>query len=174
MDGRTIWVPPKTQVDVSTMAVHVQEEHWGPDVRVYRPSRWIRHHHHQSPTTSDDDVRGGDNPEPAAGRRDLDAEEFVVPVETREAFIPWSLPARDCPGKKFAQVEFVAVTSYLLRRYRVEAIPLEGELPGDTRARVMGLTRSSFVSLTLTMKAPPVERPTLRLVRRVPGVVGQA
>lgn len=167
VDGRTVFIPPEASIDMSCMAVHVMEEHWGPDVKAFRPSRWIHRHHqqqapsaHQSP--ADPDVGG---PEPEGG--DLDAEEFGVPVESREAFIPWSLPARDCPGKKFAQVEFVAVTAYLLRRYRIEAIPLAGEVFEETRARIIGLTRSSFVGLTLTMNAPPVEKPTLRLVKRV-------
>lgn len=164
VDGRTVFIPPGSSIDMSTMSVHVMEEYWGPDVKAYRPSRWIQQQQQQAPAAPE---VGG----PAPTGRDLDAEEFAVPVETKEAFIPWSLPARDCPGKKFAQVEFVAVTAYLLRRYRIEAIPLAGERFEDTRARVIGVTKNSFVGLTLTMNTSPAEKPTLRLVKRVPGAV---
>ncbi|KAG6353424.1 hypothetical protein INS49_005605 [Diaporthe citri] len=68
----------------------------------------------------------------------------VAPLPVaKELFFPWSLGARNCPGKKFAQVEFVAVMSYVLRLYRVEAIPLKGESPEDTRKRIWDWTQES-------------------------------
>lgn len=116
-------------------------EYWGPDHREFRPSRWIK-----------DDGPG------------FPEEEFRQPTDDREAFIPWSLGARICPGKKFSQVEYVAIISYVLRHQRVEAIPLVGETSEAMTARVWNNTRDSEPELTMNMRHPESVR--LRLVRR--------
>lgn len=162
MDGRTVFLPAGALIVISALAVQVMEEHWGPDSKVFRPSRWIQ----PAAASPSRGAGGGEGAGEGAGAG-LDAEEFGSPIDSREAFLPWSLPARDCIGKKFAVVEFVAVLSYLLRRYRIEAVPLEGEAFEDTRARIMAQTHDSTVGLVLTMNMPPVEKPVLRLVERV-------
>lgn len=116
-------------------------EYWGPDHREFRPSRWIKDSGPVSP-----------------------GEEFRQPTDDREAFIPWSLGARICPGKKFSQVEYVAIISYVLRHQRVEAVPLVGETPEAARARVWQNTRDSEPQLTMNMRYPESVR--LRLVKR--------
>jgi hypothetical protein len=40
--------------------------------------------------------------------------------------MPWNIGPRICPGKKFSQVEFVAVISTLLRTCRIEPWVMEG------------------------------------------------
>lgn len=122
------------------MGCHMMSEYWGPDHREFRPSRWIRN----GLTTSE--------------------EEFCQPTDDREAFFPWSLGARICPGKKFSQVEYVAIISYVLRRVRVEAVPLEGETPEATRVRVWENTRDSEPQVTMNMRHP--EKVCLRLIAR--------
>lgn len=114
-------------------------EYWGADHGEFKPSRWIK----DGQTSS---------------------EEFCQPTHDREAFFPWSLGTRNCPGKKFSQVEFVAIISYVLRHHRVEAVPLEGETPEATRARVWENTRDSQLQLTLNMRHP--EKVRLRMISR--------
>ncbi|KAI1485519.1 hypothetical protein F5X96DRAFT_659588 [Biscogniauxia mediterranea] len=41
-------------------------------------------------------------------------------------FIVWSEGARDCPGRKFSQVEFVATIASLFRDWRVNPVTFEG------------------------------------------------
>jgi hypothetical protein len=41
--------------------------------------------------------------------------------------MPWAWGQRVCPGKRFSQVELVAVLAALFRDWRVEVVPEEGE-----------------------------------------------
>ena len=42
-------------------------------------------------------------------------------------FIPFAWGQRVCPGKRFAQVELVAILAVLFREWRVEPVPEHGE-----------------------------------------------
>ncbi|KAK7697181.1 hypothetical protein SLS64_013834 [Diaporthe eres] len=139
VDGREVYLPPNTAVHLNVMGCHTMSEYWGPDHYEFKPSRWIK------------DALAS-------------SEEFHQPTEDREAFFPWSLGARICPGKKFSQVEYVAIISHVLRRVRVEAIPLEGETPEATRVRVWENTRDSESQVTMNMRHP--EKVRLRMIGR--------
>lgn len=117
----------------------MMREYWGPDHREFKPSRWIKN-------------------------SQASTEEFCQPTEDKGAFFPWSSGARICPGKKFSQVEYVAIISYVLRHQRVEAVALGGEAPEDTRARVWANTMDSEPQMTMNMRNPDKVR--LRLIRR--------
>lgn len=117
----------------------MMSEYWGPDHREFKPSRWIKN-------------------------GSISTEEFYQPTDEKGAFFPWSSGARICPGKKFSQVEYVAIISYVLRHQRVEAVPLEGETPEATRARVWENTWDSEPQMTLNMRNP--EKVRLRLIGR--------
>lgn len=106
INGREYTIPVKTYVSVNSIALHTMPRYWGSDSMVWRPNRWI-------PCSQD-----------AKGRED---EKFLQP--TPGSYVPWANGPRICPGKKFSQVEFVAVISCLLRRYRVEPVLLQGESP---------------------------------------------
>ena len=69
-------------------------------------------------------------------------------------FIAWSEGARSCPGKKFAQVEFVATMAALFRRFRAEPVPKAGESPAAARKRVLEVVKNSNVELLLQMRDP--------------------
>lgn len=157
VDGRYIFMPKGSEVHMSTLAVHMLPEYWGADSDEFCPTRWIR----STPKSSE-----STGPSPKAQTTDemLDAEEVAPPPVAKESFFPWSLGARNCPGKKFAQVEFVAVMSYMLRLYRLEAVPLEGETKEDTRRRVWDWTQQSKAEVTINFREP--EKYALRLVSR--------
>ena len=70
------------------------------------------------------------------------------------AFIAWSDGPRLCPGKKFSQVEFVAVIARLMWKHRLEVVPTEGENVDAARKRVLEVARDSDVHLTLKMRRP--------------------
>lgn len=160
VDGRTIFLPKGSEIHMSNLAVHMLPEYWGADSEEFRPTRWIR-----STLTSSDSAYSSDSEFKIRTTGEvLDSEEVAPPPIAKESFFPWSLGARNCPGKKFAQVEFVAVMSYVLRLYRVEAIPLEGETPEDTRRRIWDWTQESKAEVTINFREP--EKYALRLVRR--------
>lgn len=107
-----------------------------PDEQTFRPTRWI-------------------NPPGSASPL------FQPP---RGAYIPWSAGPRVCPGQKMAQVEFVAIFLTLLRRHRIEVVPLRikdgvdgggngwrEETREEVNARLDALMRDSISILTLQM-----------------------
>ena len=81
------------------------------------------------------------------------------------AFLPWAAGPRVCPGKKFSQVEFVAVMACLLKDYTVEP-DAEGEHLKEAAARaLMEEAKQSSFNFLLKVKHP--EKIKLRCVRRV-------
>lgn len=147
IEGREVYFPPNTAFHLNAIGCHTMREYWGPDHREFKPSRWIK-----------------------TGQASM--EEFYQPTDNKSAFFPWSSGARICPGKKFSQVEYVAIISYVLRHQRVEAVPVEGETPADTSARVWANAMDSEPEMTMNMRDP--EKVRLRLIRRnSPGIQGE-
>lgn len=73
-------------------------------------------------------------------------------VPEKGTFIAWSEGAHNCPGKKFAQVEFVATMATLFRNHTVRPIPREGETLDTARERVLRVVKDSSVQLLLQMR----------------------
>lgn len=116
---RTLLIPPGTMVVPSHMSVQTDPRYWGADSLTWRPSRWIK-------------PRSGGGGASAGGPDD---EEFVTPV--RGTFLAWADGVRDCPGKKFAQVEAVATVAALFRDWRVDPVARRGETLEAARKRVL-------------------------------------
>lgn len=157
MDGRTIIIPEDTEIHMPNFSVHLLPEYWGADSQEFRPSRWIASSRNalQSSGTTAETYDSG---------KIFELEEIAPPPIAKESFFPWSLGARNCPGKKFSQVEFVAVISYILYSYRVEAIALEGQTQADTRRRIWDWARDSKAEITLNFRDP--KKYAIKLVRR--------
>ena len=99
-------------------AIHTNPAYWGPDALQFRPNRFIT-------TTSS-----------------TDEERLVQPPGAN--FIPWAAGPRVCPGKKFAQVEFVAVIAKLFMKHRVIARLEAGEtnaMAAERLGRILCLFR---------------------------------
>lgn len=111
--NKTLVLPPQTMVIPSYAALHTDPKHWGEDSLTWRPQRWI---------TTD----------PETG-----AEELISP--TRGTFLGWSEGARDCPGRKFSQVEFVATMAALFKDARLDPVQRveDGETLEAARERVL-------------------------------------
>lgn len=99
-------------------AVQTDPRYWGSDSLIWRPSRWIK----PVDTTTTATTKPGD-------------EELNMPI--RGAFIGWSEGTRDCPGRKFSQVEFVAIIAVLFLSWRVDPVINPGETLDAARKRVM-------------------------------------
>ncbi|KAK4180235.1 putative cytochrome P450 E-class, group I [Triangularia setosa] len=108
---KTIVIPPNTMVIPSYSSLQTDPRWWGKDSLTWRPTRWIE--------------KSGPNGE----------EELITP--RRGTFISWSEGTRDCPGRKFSKVEFVATMATLFRDWRVDPIPQNGENLTDARKRVL-------------------------------------
>ena len=139
IDSKTYIIPPKTAVFVNNAAVQYDERHWGPDVLLWRPSRWI-----QKPEATN-------------------SEELIRSMESKH--MGWGGGPRICPGKKFAQVEFAAALACLVREYRVEAMLEEGEMSQEqARERLLKVMADSDMGLAMRVNHP--ERLRLRWRKR--------
>ncbi|KAK2615835.1 hypothetical protein N8I77_002561 [Diaporthe amygdali] len=147
---RDIVIPPNTYVVINFMHLHSSPEMWGDDSLDFRPSRWIGR------TDSSDN---GPNLEFSS--------EEKLERSPPGAFIPWATGPRNCPGMKFAQVEFVSVIGSLLSDHRVEAAlpPMlqdqmeskglhEPEIADLSRKRLRSILEDSDVRVTTTMLRP--------------------
>ncbi|KAK7744035.1 hypothetical protein SLS62_010335 [Diatrype stigma] len=111
---KTLQLPPKTILLPSYCSLHTDPRYWGSDSLTWRPSRWIE-------------------PSDTAGQEEID-------MHQRGVFLGWSEGTRDCPGKKFSQVEFVALMVGLFRHWRVDpAKKGPGESDEAARQRVLDL-----------------------------------
>ena len=114
------------------VSVHHSQEFWGPDPWVFRPERWI--------------VK---NEAPGA-------EELLQPPYG--SYVPWSTGSRVCPGKKFSQVEFVAVIASLFQRHRVQPVVQPGKTSEEASKELSEAIEDSECVLTLKMRHPEKAR----------------
>jgi cytochrome P450 len=132
--GKTILLPPKTMFIPSYAAVQTDPKYWGPDALAWRPSRWIQ---------------GGGEP----------GDEDLINIK-KGTFLGWSEGARDCPGKKFSQVEFVATMAALFRDWRVDPAPLhDGESREEAQKRVLDLIEHDSAPVLLLQMLHPERAP---------------
>ncbi|KAK8079413.1 hypothetical protein PG997_007231 [Apiospora hydei] len=132
--GKTITIPPKTTVLVAYAAVHTHPDYWGPDALEWRPARWIK-------------------------RSGAAEEELITP--RRGTYVGWSEGERNCPGKKFSQVEFAATMAALFRDYRVDPTQRPGESADNARRRIMHQLEIDSAQVLLLQMLHP-ERAALR------------
>jgi len=82
----------------------------------------------------------------------LSREKLLIPE--KGAYFAWSEGVRSCPGKKFAQVEFVATIAALFRTHRVQPVPGKGETMDQARNRVLNVVKDTRMQLLLQMRDP--------------------
>lgn len=141
---KTTVLPRNTMVIPSYSAVHTEPGTWGDDSLVWRPSRWIH--------------------KPSGGGNKPGEEELIKPRDG--SFLGWSEGVRNCPAKKFSQVEFVATIATLLRDWRVDPVPVgPQESLDDARERVMRLIENDTGAVLLLQMLHP-ERASLAWSKR--------
>lgn len=144
IDGQVCIIPAKTVVVLNITATHSSPKYWGDDSLVWRPSRWIATTMKPGSEQYHEDSRGHGN--------DVGAEKLIDPKPG--AFFPWSSGERVCPGKRYAQVEFVAVLSALLWKHHVDPVAIKGESISEARARVLNVLADCKFNMTLHMRHP--------------------
>ncbi len=136
VDGKTIMIPARSYVNLSLLAVHTHPEHWQPEPLSWQPSRWILSN------------ASGRSHMSKAG--ELEREELYVPRPG--TYFAWSDGPMNCPGKKFSQVEFVAVMACLLRDHRVRPLLQDGEDAESGRKRALAVCEDSLHILLVHMR----------------------
>ncbi|KAH7110906.1 cytochrome P450 monooxygenase-like protein, partial [Dendryphion nanum] len=141
--GRNIVVPSNTRVILNLPALHSHPKYWGEDSLEWKPSRWIK-------------------AKPREGHT-CDREYIEMPIHG--AYIPWSEGNRSCPGKKFSQVEHVAVMVAMFRQHSLIPSRLAGETEEMARSRAVAALKDTGMVLLLQMLHP--ERIPLEWKKRV-------
>lgn len=113
-------------------AVHTHPQYWGDDSLEWKPSRWI--------LTAEGDGAS------------IDREHLFTPP--RGTFLGWSDGNRACPGKKFIQVEHVAIMAAMFRSHRVDPMKLAGEDMEQARKRAADCIANSGMVLLFQMLRP--------------------
>jgi cytochrome P450 len=141
VEGRQVVIPAGTHVFPNIIGLHNSSNYWGTDSHVWRPDRWIEH---------------------SPGSKAIADEAVKAPI--KGSYVPWAEGPRICPGKKFSQVEYVAVIARLLRNHRIEVVKDTIETEEQARKRALFAVENSDVKITLQMKNPGSVQ--LRFVRR--------
>ena len=150
LKGKEYTLPPKTDIIISIGSLNTTPKLWGTDSLSFRPDRWISQ---------------------TRGSKAVEHEELKpLPI----GFLPWSVGPRSCPGKKFAQVEFVAVIAHLFRRHCVKAVSEPGETMEAVKKRLFEIIEDSALEVTIKMNHPEKaqlvweERAWLKAAMKVP------
>ncbi|KAH0537110.1 hypothetical protein FGG08_006071 [Glutinoglossum americanum] len=104
--NRKVTIPGGCKVSLVVVGTHQNPKYWpGDDLRKFRPERWL-----VDPTSVNtaNDSAGGEGAATSLFR------------PPRGAYIPFSEGYRACLGRRFAQVEILAVLAVLFREYSVE------------------------------------------------------
>ena len=124
-------------------ALHYRSDYWGPDVRSFVPERWDARNK-ESFLARNDGVEGLIAP-------GLEYNTLHKPI--RGSYLPFSDGNRACIGKKFAQVEYVAILATIFRDYEVSLAKISpNESQEATEKRAWKVLGDSFSVITLTMQ----------------------
>ena len=126
---QTIEVPPETYVSGHFFHIHLNHKAWGLDASSFNPKRFV----------SIDTATG---------------EEVLAGPPKDVGYVPWLTGPRTCPGKKFSQVEFVAVIGSLLSRYEVEPLVRAGQSPALAREKLIDVTDDFYFNLSAHLRRP--------------------
>ncbi len=128
MKGKEHVLPANTAVTINVQALHTDPITWGPDALQWRPDRWLK--------------------------RSAKEQEELTQAQPG-TYVPWADGPRVCVGRKFSQVEFVAVVATLFCQYRVRPKLQPGQSPRDGRRALMRMIDDSAISaITLQMQRP--------------------
>lgn len=95
--------------------------------------------------------------------KNMDGTESVA-VPDGVLFFPWAGGPRVCPGKKFSQVEFVALVANILSRYQIKAVAREDESEVEARQRLSKVMDEKFFNISSHFRRP--EDAAVHFIRR--------
>ncbi|KAI1144777.1 putative cytochrome P450 [Nemania diffusa] len=145
---KTLVLPPNTMMCLAYSSLQTDPRWWGEDSLTWRPSRFVR-----------STAKHGQEVDQYPDASPLE-EEFIEP--RRGTFVGWSEGTRDCPGRKFSQIEFVATVASLFRDYTVAPVPFKGKTAEVSRKRVLDLIKNDSGMVLLQQMLHPERAPLVR------------
>ena len=140
----------------SLLAVQTHPDHWQ-DPLLWKPSRWISSFTPPPPTITPTIATTPTSSDPTSTKANTTAtprhrQQETLKVPAQSTYFPWSDGPQNCPGAKFAQVEFVAVLACLLKDHRVSVVCEAGEGPVKARERALATAEDCDLTLLLRMR----------------------
>ena len=155
VNGRTCTIPSNTLISLVTVAVHRNPKYWpsGPapksedleyarsnsdnDLGEFRPERWLLNNQSNGHASAEMPGQASQTPEDLAVNTAPDTSDahFKPP---HGAYIPFSEGFRSCLGRRFAQVEVMAVLAVIFQKYSVELAVDEWATEKD----IIGMSRA--------------------------------
>lgn len=127
-EGRVLSIPAGTEIFPLLLGVQTDPRYWD-DPYVWRPSRWVRTKLGHSTSVLN--------------------EELLTP--RKGVFFPWSDGPQVCAGKKFSQVEGVAILAQLFSSQCLRVEPRVGETEAEAMKRVRDCADDVNYDLMLRM-----------------------
>ena len=168
--GRAVTLPPQTLILPGYLHVHKHPKYWGQDAGEWRPERWIaakkdageglhagnNEGHRYSTGSAEATSPYPDGGEKAGWEGGVEEEEVLLSPPSRGNYLGWSEGTRDCPGKRFSHVEWVAFVAAMLRDWKVEPQLQPGETFAEARTRVLDFIDkdSGYGALLLQLMHP--------------------
>ncbi|KAI1320989.1 cytochrome P450 [Xylariaceae sp. FL0255] len=128
--NKTLTIPPGVNTTLFIRGIQSHPDYW-PDPHTWKPARWIV----QSASSTH--------------QSQISAEELLVPKP--DTYFPWSDGPQNCPGKKFSEVEAVAVLACLFGRSRVSVKRATQESDEAAQLRALGCTQDVNMEMLLRM-----------------------
>lgn len=133
--GRRVVVPADTYVTLNAPATHRNPRYWPTmcganaspeeitnDLNAFKPERWLKSSGATPPSqhlAAEDAAGSADEADDIGGPQSADTSNSLFHPQ-RGAYIPFSEGYRACLGRRFAQVEVLAVLAVIFRDYSVE------------------------------------------------------
>ncbi|KAL6714735.1 putative P450 monooxygenase [Lecanora helva] len=136
LDGKKCTVPAHVYITLMVTSVHRNPKYWptGPpsdpaqpnhpfseqdnDLEEFKPERWLLHG--KSDTNASMPEQNGDTEASSLGLDTAADTSAALFRPYKGAYIPFSEGYRSCIGRRFAQVEILAVLAYIFSQYSVE------------------------------------------------------
>ncbi|KAF2967255.1 hypothetical protein GQX73_g6347 [Xylaria multiplex] len=141
VSGRTFTIPPGVSAVICLKAIQSHPDYWV-DPYAWKPSRWISQTNSVSASST---------------RVDQHHERLLSPKSN--TYFPWSDGPQKCPGKKFAEVEAVAVLACLFRQHRIFVKKMTNESDEAAQRRAIACTNN--VTLEALLKMANADKVTL-------------
>ncbi|KAI1386060.1 cytochrome P450 [Hypoxylon trugodes] len=131
---QTLVIPPGVGTTLYVRALQMHPKYWS-NSYTWMPKRWI--------------VRP---PQTSSSAEDILNEELYMP--RKGIYFPWSDGPQNCPGRKFSEVEAVAVLACLFREHRLKVQKKAGESETDARKRAVDCTNNCNMDMLVKMEDP--------------------